>query len=43
MMAKEKIKDELDDDLKAELEKSDSWEDRVEVLLVAILRALKPK
>lgn len=42
-MANDKIKDELDEDLKDELNKDDSWEKRVEILLLAILKTLKKK
>lgn len=42
-MTNEKIKNELDDDLKIELEKVDSHEKRIEIILLAILRALLKK
>ena len=40
-MANEKTKNELSADLQAELEKVNSLPDRIEVLLIAILRELK--
>ena len=40
-MSNEKTKNELSQDLKDELEKANSLPDRIEILLVAILRELK--
>lgn len=40
-MPKKKVNDELDADLQAELEKANSHEERVELLLLMILRELK--
>lgn len=42
-MSKEKSKNELDLDLQAELESKDALGDRIELLLIAILRELKKK
>ena len=40
-MSKKKTEDELPDDLKLELSKANSFEQRIELLLVAVLRELK--
>ena len=41
MPKKDKVKAEIDADIQAELDDSDSWQDQVLVLLIAILRELK--
>ena len=40
-MSRTKIADEIDEDLKELLDSADSHEDKIEILLLAILRELK--